>query len=138
MKDAEYTLESLLFAEDGLIPVAVQDYNTLLLLMVAFANQEAVEMTLQIGYATFWKRSEGRLWTKGLTSGDRLAVREIRVNCNQDSLLYLVKKEGRGVCHVQDELGLSYGSCYYRRLVDKGRLEVVPMYQVPTMPSQFV
>ena len=115
---------NLQFDARGLIPVAVQDYQSLELLMIAFANQAAIDRTLETGLATFFRRSEQKLWTKGLTSGDLLKVREIRVNCYQSSLLYIVEKVGRGVCHAKDPEGNNYPTCFYRR-INRNQLEFV-------------
>ena len=116
------------FGADGkeLIPVVTQDYKTKEVLILAFANREAFEKTLETGYATYWSRSRDELWTKGLTSGDLLKTKEIRINCEQNSLLYLVTPLGQGSCHVKDPDGLAYSSCYYRRIDDsQTNLEMV-------------
>jgi len=99
----------------GLVPVVVQDYMSGTILMVAYANQEALETTLETGYATFWSRSRKELWKKGGTSGDRLSVKEILVDCDQDTLVYRVAMEGQGACHTKVD-GRARASCFYRRL----------------------
>jgi phosphoribosyl-AMP cyclohydrolase len=124
----EYTQELLLdFGPDGqtLIPVVTQDYNTKEVLILAFANKEAFEETLNSKYATYYSRSRKELWKKGLTSGDLLRVIEIRINCEQNSLLYLVVPEGKGACHAKKENGMPYSSCYYRKILPDNKLEVV-------------
>jgi len=124
----EYTSELLLdFGEDGtgLIPVVTQDFNTKEVLILAFANKKAFEETLQSGYATYFSRSRNELWKKGLTSGDLLKIEEIRINCEQNSLLYLVKPLGKGACHAKRKDGLPHTSCYYRKILDKNRLEFI-------------
>jgi phosphoribosyl-AMP cyclohydrolase len=121
----EYTEELLLdFGNDGnnLIPVVTQDFFTKEVLILAFANQEAFNETLKSGYATYYSRSRNELWKKGLTSGDMLKIEEIRINCEQNSLLYLVTPMGKGACHAKKENGLPHSSCYYRKIKD-GRLE---------------
>ncbi len=131
MTDREKTLELMLdFGDDGknLLPVVTQDYTTKEVLILAFANMEALQTTLQTGYATYWSRRRDELWTKGKTSGDLLKVDEIRVNCEQNSLLYLVTKEkgpDGGACHVKDPDGNPYPTCYYRRLTQDNRLEYI-------------
>lgn len=89
----EYTEElQLSFGDDGetLIPVVTQDNSTKEVLILAFANRAAFEETVKSGYATYWSRSRKELWKKGMTSGDLLKIEEIRINCEQNSLLYLV------------------------------------------------
>jgi len=124
----EYTSELLLdFGEDGtgLIPVVTQDFNTKEVLILAFANQEAFEETVRSGYATYFSRSRNELWKKGLTSGDLLKIEEIRINCEQNSLLYLVKPLGKGACHAKRKDGMPHTSCYYRKISDNNRLEFI-------------
>jgi phosphoribosyl-AMP cyclohydrolase len=121
----EYTDELLLnFGDDGktLIPVVTQDFNTKEVLILAFANKEAFDETIRSGYATYFSRSRNELWKKGLTSGDMLKIEEIRINCEQNSLLYMVTPMGKGACHAKKENGLPHSSCYYRKISD-GRLE---------------
>lgn len=89
----------LRFDDSGLICVVAQDRSSGDVLMVAWANAEAVERTRTTGFATFWSRSRGALWTKGETSGNRLRVREARVDCDRDTLLWLVDPEGPA-CHT--------------------------------------
>ncbi len=124
----ENTLELLLdFGPDGqkLIPVVTQDARTKEVLILAFANREAFLETRRSGFATYWSRSRNELWKKGLTSGDMLAVEEIRINCEQNSLLYLVVPQGKGACHAKKSDGAPYQSCYYRRIKDDATLEPV-------------
>ncbi len=124
----EYTSELLIdFGENGekLIPVVTQDYTTKEVLILAFANKEAFEETRKSSYATYYSRSRKELWKKGLTSGDLLRVEEIRVNCEQNSLLYLVTPEGKGACHAKNVKGKPYNSCYYRKIEDSGTLKIV-------------
>ena len=124
----EYTDELLLdFGNDGnqLIPVVTQHLRTKEVLILAYVNKEAFEETIRSGYATFYSRSRKEVWKKGLTSGDFLKIEEIRLNCEQNSLLYLVIPEGKGVCHAKNNNGLPYSTCYYRRLLQNGKLEIV-------------
>jgi len=93
-------------------------------LIIAYANEAALKHTLEHGVATFWSTSRNELWVKGATSGDTLEIVEIRVNCEQNSLLYIVKPLGAGACHTKDARGRSRASCFYRRIQD-GRLEFV-------------
>lgn len=106
-----------------MLPVAVQDAETHEVLILAYANEQAVHHTLEHGIATFWSTSRNELWVKGATSGDALQIVEVRVNCEQNSLLYLVKPLGKGACHTKDADGKTRASCYYRRIRD-GQLEM--------------
>ena len=85
----------------ALVPVAVQDADSLEVLIVAYANREALECAVEHGVAAFWSTSRNELWVKGATSGDFLDLIEIRVNCEQNSLLYLVRPRGEGACHTK-------------------------------------
>ena len=121
----EYTDELLIdFGKDGkeLLPVVTQDSETLEVLILSFINLEAFEETVKSGYATYWSRSRNELWKKGMTSGDMLKITEIRINCEQNSLLFLVKPEGKGACHAKRKNGLPHTSCYYRK-INRNKLE---------------
>ncbi|MBN8668056.1 MAG: bifunctional phosphoribosyl-AMP cyclohydrolase/phosphoribosyl-ATP diphosphatase HisIE [Chitinophagales bacterium] len=85
--------------KDGLAPVIVQDHQTLKVLMLGFMNQEALDMTMQQGLVTFFSRSKNRLWTKGEESGNHLHVKEVMVDCDQDTLLIKAAPTGP-VCHT--------------------------------------
>lgn len=124
----EYTDELLIdFGPNNekLIPVVTQDYQTKEVLILSFVNKEAFEETRRSKYATYWSRSRNELWKKGLTSGDLLRVEEIRINCEQNSLLYLVTPEGKGACHAKKEDGNPYKSCYYRKINENDTLKIV-------------
>lgn len=121
----EYTEELLLdFGPDGqtLIPVVTQDFQTKEVLIVAFANKAAFDETRKSGLATYWSRSRQELWKKGMTSGDTLKVNEIRINCEQNSLIYLVTPQGTGACHAKKKDGTAHTSCYYRKINSDGSL----------------
>ena len=94
---------------DGLIPVIVQDAESREVLMMAYANEEAVGLTLQTGYAHYFSRSRGKLWKKGEESGHFQMVAKILTDCDEDCLIYLVKQKG-AACHT------GYISCFYRTL----------------------
>jgi phosphoribosyl-AMP cyclohydrolase len=100
------------------VPVAVQDADTGQVLIVAYANQQALDYTLEHGVAAFWSTSRNELWVKGATSGDTLALVEVRVNCEQNSLLYIVRPMGQGACHTKGPDGKARKSCYYRKVRD--------------------
>jgi phosphoribosyl-AMP cyclohydrolase / phosphoribosyl-ATP pyrophosphohydrolase len=91
--------EGLVFDAAGLLPVVVQDHSSGDVLMLAYANAEALARTEATGLAWFWSRSRGRLWQKGETSGNLLRVREARADCDRDALLLVVDPEGP-VCHT--------------------------------------
>jgi len=100
-------MEGLRYDQDGLIPVVVQDFNTGEVLMVAWMNARALELTRETEQAHFWSRSRQSLWHKGETSGNVQIVREIRVDCDQDTLLLRVEPAGPA-CHTGNI------SCFYR------------------------
>tara|TARA_Y100000814_G_scaffold256292_1_gene204958 strand:- start:730 stop:1149 length:420 start_codon:yes stop_codon:yes gene_type:complete len=104
------------------IPVVVQDATSREVLIVAYANDEAVAETFRLGEAVLYSTSRNELWHKGATSGDVLKVEEVRINCEQNSLLYLVTPKGQGACHTKDETGKSRSSCYYRTVENNTRL----------------
>ena len=98
---------------DGLVPAVIQDGTTGEVLMVGFMNHEALQRTRETGFATFFSRSRQSLWTKGETSGNRLAVIEMLIDCDEDTLLLKVNPLGDGnVCHTGQR------SCFYRPLED--------------------
>ena len=97
------------FNEKGLVPVIVQDAETKEVLMLAYANEDALKLTLQTGKAHYWSRSRGKIWMKGETSGNFQDVVEVRVDCDGDALLYIVRQKGVA-CHTG-----SY-SCFFRKL----------------------
>jgi phosphoribosyl-ATP pyrophosphohydrolase/phosphoribosyl-AMP cyclohydrolase len=105
------SVEHLEFNEAGLIPVIVQDAITNQVLMMAWANQESVRLTLESGETWFWSRSRKALWHKGATSGNIQKVREIYYDCDGDTLLVRVDPAGPA-CHTGQV------SCFYRELVD--------------------
>jgi phosphoribosyl-AMP cyclohydrolase len=96
---------------DGLIPAVIQDAESAEVLMVGFMNDEALAATRRTGYATFFSRSRGKLWTKGETSGNKLEVVDILVDCDDDTVLVKVKRLGDGnVCHTGQR------TCFFRSL----------------------
>ena len=106
------------FGADGLLTAVVTDAAHGGLLMVAHMDQAALDATLASGEAHFWSRSRQRLWKKGESSGHVLRVREIRIDCDQDALWLIVEPAGP-TCHT------GAVSCFYRRLMPDGRLEMV-------------
>ena len=95
------------FGEDGLVPAVAQDADSKDVLMLAYVSPEALEATLETGYAHYYSRSREELWKKGGSSGHLQEIQEVRVDCDADTLLYLVDQEG-GACHT------GHRSCFYR------------------------
>jgi phosphoribosyl-AMP cyclohydrolase len=108
MKDL---LEKLDFKKgNGLIPVIVQDAKTKEVLMLAYANKDAVELTLKTKKATYWSRSRNELWVKGATSGNTQKIISVTTDCDYDTLLYVVEQTGN-VCHT------GAGTCFFNKLL---------------------
>jgi len=101
---------------NGLVPVVVQDYKSKKVLMLAYTNMEALEKTLSTGYAHYWSRSRKNLWMKGETSGNTQKVKDILVDCDHDTLLFIVEQKGKA-CHTRKE------TCFHNRLAGAKRLE---------------
>jgi len=98
---------------DGLIPAVIQDAESSEVLMVGFMNDVALAETRRTGFATFFSRTRGKLWMKGETSGNRLEVVDLLVDCDDDTVLLKVRRHGDGnVCHTGER------TCFYRRLAD--------------------
>jgi phosphoribosyl-AMP cyclohydrolase len=93
-------------------------------LLIGHANRAALDHALKHRVATFWSMSRNELWIKGATSGNELILKEVRVNCEQNSLLYLVKLKRGGACHTTNAKGEYRRGCYYRRISD-GKLAFV-------------
>jgi phosphoribosyl-AMP cyclohydrolase len=117
-------LDKVVRCDETVVPVAVQDADSKEVLIVAYANKTALKYALEHGVAAFWSTSRNELWVKGETSGDTLQLVEVRVNCEQNSLVYIVKPLGEGACHTKNADGTSRRSCYYRR-IESGKLEFV-------------
>ncbi|HHW09383.1 MAG TPA: phosphoribosyl-AMP cyclohydrolase [Firmicutes bacterium] len=110
-----------------IIPVVVQNYATKEVILLAYTNEKALAKSIETRIATFWSTSRNELWIKGLTSGHFFELMEIRVNCEQNSLLYLVRPKGGpgkdGICHTKNAAGEAR-NCFYRRLnLETGQLE---------------
>jgi phosphoribosyl-ATP pyrophosphohydrolase/phosphoribosyl-AMP cyclohydrolase len=96
---------------DGLIPAVIQDADSSEVLMVGYMNEQALAETRRSGYATFFSRTRGKLWMKGESSGNKLAVTDILVDCDDDTVLVKVKRLGDGnVCHTGQR------TCFFRAL----------------------
>ena len=102
---------------EGLVPVIAQDCRTNEVLMLAYMNRESWLNTLATGKATYWSRSRQKLWLKGESSGHVQQVKEIYIDCDEDTILLKVDQVGGAACHT------GYRSCFYRRLAD-GEVEI--------------
>jgi len=111
-------LESVAASGSRVIPAVAQNIDDGTVLIVGYVNRQALETALHQKVAVFWSTSRNELWIKGATSGDTLELVETRVNCEQNSILYLVRPRGVGACHTRDDLGKSRPTCYYRAIVD--------------------
>ena len=117
-------IQSAAESSAALLPVIVQHADTHDVLFVAYANHEALQETLATKRAVLWSTSRNELWRKGATSGDWLHLVDVRVNCEQNSLLYVVRPRTGGVCHTRDEGGKARSTCYYRSIAPGGELLV--------------
>jgi len=99
---------------EGLIPAIAQDESTGEVLMLAYMNREAWELTLKTGKATYYSRSRRKLWVKGGTSGHLQLVKEIRIDCDADTVLLKVEQVGGAACHT------GYRSCFHLKVDDDG------------------
>ncbi len=115
MSKVDETLElQLKFDDKGLIAAIVCDVADNAVLMFAYMNEEALSLTQSTGIVHFWSRSRGTIWKKGETSGETFAVQELRVDCDQDALLVMVKPQSKGnACHTGRR------SCFYRSVDGK-------------------
>jgi phosphoribosyl-AMP cyclohydrolase len=109
----------------GLIPVVLQHADTKDVLFVGYANDLALAETLSSGKAVLWSASRDELWHKGASSGDELDLVEVRVNCEQNALLYLVRPVRGGVCHTTDAHGATRSTCFYRSVPEPATLRFV-------------
>ena len=102
----------------GLLPAIAQDWKTGEVLMLAYINEEAWNETLKTGNATYWTRSRQKLWRKGEESGNVQKVKEIYVDCDEDTVIFKVEQIGGAACHE------GYSSCFFRKY-ENGELKVV-------------
>lgn len=118
-------LDQLRWNDDGLVPAIAQDWQTGKILMMAWMNAEALRCTVEEGQAVYWSRSRQALWRKGESSGNRQEVRELRLDCDGDTLLLSVEQIGGIACHTGRE------HCFFRRLHEGNWQEVEPVLQDP-------
>lgn len=107
-------LDQIKWSADGLVPVITQDAHTLRLLTHAWINREALALTLEEGRAVYWSRSRQKLWRKGEESGNVQKIKDILLDCDGDTVCYLVEQVGGIACHTGRE------SCFYQRLTSDG------------------
>ncbi len=103
---------------DGLVPAIVQDYKTNEVLMVAFMNEASWEASLSTGKATYFSRSRQKLWVKGESSGNIQVIKEIRIDCDNDTVLLKVEQIGGAACHT------GHQSCFYQK-VENGDIKIM-------------
>ncbi len=103
---------------DGLVPAIVQDAETKEVLMMAYMNRQSWEATLKTGKATYWSRSRQKLWLKGESSGNVQLIKDIFIDCDNDTILLQVEQLGGAACHT------GYRSCFYRKLNGKDFVEI--------------
>lgn len=116
-------LEKAVAGSKGIIPVAVQNADTGEVILLAYANEAALQKSLETRKAVFWSTSRNQLWEKGKSSGETFSLIEVRVNCEQNSLVYIVRPDRGNICHTRNRNG-EPRNCYYRRLdFETGKLE---------------
>ena len=118
-------LDQVSWDEEGLVPVIAQDAESGRVLMVAWTNRAGLEETAATGQAVYWSRSRARRWKKGEESGFFQNVREIRLDCDSDVIVFEVDQTGGIACHTGRE------SCFFRKLVDGRWVEVDPVIKEP-------
>ena len=105
-------------SDKGLLPAIVQDYESGDVLMLAYINQESWQKTLETGKAHFWSRSRNKIWLKGESSGHIQLIKEIFVDCDQDTVVFKVEQLGGAACHK------GYRSCFFR-VIDGDEMKTV-------------
>ena len=113
-------LQSIAAKDLDVVPVVLQHAEKGEVLFIGYANDLALRETLKLREAVLWSTSRNELWRKGATSGDVLELVDVRVNCEQNALLYRVIPRKGGVCHTKDQRGQARRTCYYRQLKGSG------------------
>lgn len=116
-------LTSVADSGSQVVPVVLQDDDSGEVLFIGYANSEALDATLRERIAVLWSTSRGELWRKGATSGDVLELVDVRVNCEQNALLYLVHRTTGGACHTKLPSGAARPTCFYRAVGDDQTLK---------------
>ena len=117
-------IENIVFDEKGLIPVIAQDAFSGEIRMLAYANKEAIKKTIETGYAHYFSRSRNTIWKKGETSGELQEVLEIRIDCDNDTLIYMIKQQKDIACHTGNR------NCFFRAF-DKEKPSLMPFEILP-------
>lgn len=120
-------LDEVRWNEQGLVPAVAQDAATGRVLTLAWMNREALAETARRGEAVYWSRSRARLWRKGETSGHVQKVRELRLDCDADTILLVIEQVGGIACHT------GRASCFYRRLENGRWVEADPVLKDPSV-----
>ncbi len=118
-------LDALKWDDQGLVPAIAQESGSGKLLMMAWMNAEALQLTHETGHAVYWSRSRQRLWHKGEESGHQQQVRSIRIDCDGDVILLEVVQKGGIACHTGRH------NCFYRELRDDEWVEILPVLKDP-------
>lgn len=119
-------IDQIKWNQDGLLPVVTVDANSHRVLMQAWVNSEALEITVSGGSAVYWSRSRGKLWKKGEQSGNTQRIVDVYLDCDNDSLLYEVEQKGGIACHTGRE------SCFYQKYSDGKWLVNDPVLKDPS------
>ena len=119
-------IDQIKWNQDGLLPVVTLDANSRRVLMQAWVNSEALEITVSGGSAVYWSRSRGKLWKKGEQSGNTQRIVDVYLDCDNDSLLYEVEQKGGIACHTGRE------SCFYQKYRDGKWLVNDPVLKDPS------
>jgi phosphoribosyl-AMP cyclohydrolase len=118
-------LDGVKWDQDGLVPAIAQESGSGKLLMMAWMNAEALQLTRESGYAVYWSRSRNRLWRKGEESGHQQSVKSIRIDCDGDVILLEVEQKGGIACHTGRH------NCFYRELQGDQWVEILPVLKDP-------
>lgn len=107
-------LDAVKYDSNGLVSAIAQDAETGDVLMMAYMNEQTLRQTVETGIMTYWSRSRAKVWVKGESSGHTQEVREVRIDCDGDALLFKIRQNGPAACHT------GFRSCFHRRLEDGG------------------
>jgi phosphoribosyl-AMP cyclohydrolase len=118
-------LDDIRWNEQGLAPAIAQDHESGKVLMVAWMNKQALELTAEQGHAVYWSRSRNKLWHKGEESGHQQKIIDIRIDCDEDVILLSVEQTGGIACHTGRK------SCFYRKLIDGKWEPIEPVLKDP-------
>ena len=119
-----YKLSSDIFSSACVLPVVIQNFNTHQVLMLGYINERALQKSISEKKVFLWSTSRNKLWCKGETSGNYLTLKEIFVNCEQNSLLFFVVPNKGVICHTKDKNNSYRKSCFYRK-IKEGQLEFI-------------